>query len=166
MVWFLLDERRRSLKPNQRQSASGDKFFMEKDSDIFLFLGSLRNMSWAVFWWRDLSQVTFGYSNIPMAYQDSVAIGWNVTWISSFLLPLPKTVGQQFVERSGRKKKGKYSSVIGCWFLASPEIDSPGRYQQLDLFIKVLRLLCPNLTDAKSFLCPLPLRLFDLEFVC
>ena len=29
--------------------------------------------------------------------------------------------------------------------------DSPGRYQQLDLFIKVLRLLCPNLTDAKSF---------------
>ena len=38
---------------------------------------------------------------------------------------------------------------------------SPGRYQQLDLFIKVLRLLCPNLTDAKSF----PF-LFDLEFVC
>ena len=27
---------------------------------------------------------------------------------------------------------------------------SPGRYQQLDLFIKVLRLLCPNLTDASS----------------
>jgi len=25
---------------------------------------------------------------------------------------------------------------------------SPGRYQELDLFIKVLRLLCPNLTDA------------------
>ena len=25
---------------------------------------------------------------------------------------------------------------------------SPGRDQQLDLFIKVLRLLCPNLTDA------------------
>ena len=24
----------------------------------------------------------------------------------------------------------------------------PGRYQELDLFIKVLRLLCPNLTDA------------------
>jgi len=24
---------------------------------------------------------------------------------------------------------------------------SPGRYQELDLFIKVLRLLCPNLTD-------------------
>ena len=27
---------------------------------------------------------------------------------------------------------------------------SPGRYQQLDLFIKVLRLLCPNLTDASA----------------
>ena len=27
---------------------------------------------------------------------------------------------------------------------------SPGRYQELDLFIKVLRLLCPNLTDAVS----------------
>jgi hypothetical protein len=27
---------------------------------------------------------------------------------------------------------------------------SPGRYQELDLFIKVLRLLCPNLTDASS----------------
>ena len=26
----------------------------------------------------------------------------------------------------------------------------PGRYQELDLFIKVLRLLCPNLTDASS----------------
>ena len=26
--------------------------------------------------------------------------------------------------------------------------DPPGRYQELDLFIKVLRLLCPNLTDA------------------
>ena len=26
--------------------------------------------------------------------------------------------------------------------------ESPGRYQELDLFIKVLRLLCPNLTDA------------------
>ena len=24
----------------------------------------------------------------------------------------------------------------------------PGRYQRLDLFIKVLRVLCPNLTDA------------------
>ena len=29
---------------------------------------------------------------------------------------------------------------------------SPGRYQELDLFIKVLRLLCPNLTDASTFL--------------
>ena len=28
--------------------------------------------------------------------------------------------------------------------------DPPGRYQELDLFIKVLRLLCPNLTDASS----------------
>ena len=28
------------------------------------------------------------------------------------------------------------------------EVRSPGRYQELDLFIKVLRLLCPNLTDA------------------
>ena len=27
---------------------------------------------------------------------------------------------------------------------------SPGRYQELDLFIKVLRLLCPNLTDASG----------------
>ena len=27
-------------------------------------------------------------------------------------------------------------------------VRSPGRYQELDLFIKVLRLLCPNLTDA------------------
>ena len=26
----------------------------------------------------------------------------------------------------------------------------PGRYQELDLFIKVLRLLCPNLTDASQ----------------
>jgi hypothetical protein len=56
-----------------------------------------------------------------------------------------------------------------CWYLAVNKIISlfflfylsPGRYQQLDLFIKVLRLLCPNLTDAKSF----PF-LFDLEFVC
>jgi hypothetical protein len=32
----------------------------------------------------------------------------------------------------------------------SPRLNmkSPGRYQELDLFIKVLRLLCPNLTDA------------------
>ena len=28
------------------------------------------------------------------------------------------------------------------------DLRSPGRYQELDLFIKVLRLLCPNLTDA------------------
>ena len=28
--------------------------------------------------------------------------------------------------------------------------DPPGRYQELDLFIKVLRLLCPNLTDASK----------------
>ena len=26
----------------------------------------------------------------------------------------------------------------------------PGRYQRLDLFIKVLRVLCPKLTDASS----------------
>lgn len=26
----------------------------------------------------------------------------------------------------------------------------PGRYQRLDLFIKVLRVLCPNLTDASA----------------
>ena len=28
--------------------------------------------------------------------------------------------------------------------------NSPGRYLRLDLFIKVLSLLCPNLTDASS----------------
>ena len=27
---------------------------------------------------------------------------------------------------------------------------APGRYLRLDLFIKVLSLLCPNLTDASS----------------
>ena len=26
----------------------------------------------------------------------------------------------------------------------------PGSYQRLDLFIKVLRVLCPNLTDASK----------------
>jgi hypothetical protein len=41
--------------------------------------------------------------------------------------------------------------VVVCICLANLKINrflSPGRYQQLDLFIKVLRLLCPNLTDA------------------
>ena len=33
---------------------------------------------------------------------------------------------------------------------------SPSRYQRLDLFIKVLSLLCPNLTDDSSFLFPFP----------
>jgi len=28
------------------------------------------------------------------------------------------------------------------------EKTSPGRYQRQDLFMKVLRVLCPNLTDA------------------
>jgi hypothetical protein len=27
---------------------------------------------------------------------------------------------------------------------------SPGSYQRLDLFIKVVRVLCPNLTDASK----------------
>ena len=33
-------------------------------------------------------------------------------------------------------------------------VQSPGSYQRLDLFIQVLRVLCPNLTDAslKRFL--------------
>jgi len=30
--------------------------------------------------------------------------------------------------------------------------EAPGRYLRLDLFIKVLSLLCPNLTDAFLFL--------------
>jgi hypothetical protein len=37
----------------------------------------------------------------------------------------------------------------------------PGRYQELDLFIKVLRLLCPNLTDASSK----DKSHFDAEFI-
>jgi hypothetical protein len=28
--------------------------------------------------------------------------------------------------------------------------EAPGSYQRLDLFIKVLRVLCPNLTDASK----------------
>jgi len=31
-------------------------------------------------------------------------------------------------------------------------VDAPGRDQRLDLFIKVLRVSCPNLTDATASL--------------
>ena len=30
-------------------------------------------------------------------------------------------------------------------------LGSPGSYQRLDLFMKVLRVLCPNLTDDPEF---------------
>ena len=32
-------------------------------------------------------------------------------------------------------------------------LGSPGSYQRLDLFMKVLRVLCPNLTDDPEFSC-------------
>jgi len=38
------------------------------------------------------------------------------------------------------------------------EKKTPGRYQELDLFIKVLRLLCPNLTDAPTFVLSDPIK--------
>ena len=53
-------------------------------------------------------------------------------------------------------------SQLVCWpsfllpgtpTLAGEEERTPGRYQRLDLFIIVLRVLCPNLTDD-SFLLP------------
>ena len=42
---------------------------------------------------------------------------------------------------------------------------SPGRYQELDLFIKVLRLLCPNLTDvSRGWILTLETRLGHRPF--
>jgi len=50
------------------------------------------------------------------------------------------------------RTKRSYSWFLCAWLLISGFLFnipmSPGRYQELDLFIKVLRLLCPNLTDA------------------
>ena len=37
-----------------------------------------------------------------------------------------------------------------CSFLWVDQSSLPGSYQRLDLFIKVLRVLCPNLTDATN----------------
>ena len=38
-------------------------------------------------------------------------------------------------------------------FLSVLIFSSPGSYQRLDLFMKVLRVLCPNLTDDLVFKC-------------
>ena len=46
---------------------------------------------------------------------------------------------------------GEVGQEVRTWALRTWEMKrSPGRYQELDLFIKVLRLLCPNLTDAPN----------------
>ena len=57
-------------------------------------------------------------------------------------------------DRKG-KERGKTPAVLYC-LVGQPSLDhlamcdqekGPGSYQNLDLFIKVLWVLCPNLTD-------------------
>ena len=57
----------------------------------------------------------------------------------------------QALERNSgnsRSHQREMSSWDKSTEVLSSRLRSPGRYQELDLFIKVLRLLCPNLTDV------------------
>jgi len=66
--------------------------------------------------------------------------------IFAFLLFLGEENGLS--EKEDKNKNGGVNRCALCIFLFKVSAISPGRYQELDLFIKVLRLLCPNLTDA------------------
>ena len=51
------------------------------------------------------------------------------------------------IQRTRMKKR--YSRFVTAWPEETREL-LPGSYQNLDLFIKVLWILCPNLTDASK----------------
>jgi hypothetical protein len=74
--------------------------------------------------------------------------------LSKFLLPVSLSVIQKFNEMEiselGQAENcNEEVYFVTAWLtLFLNTIISPGRYQRQDLFMKVLRVLCPNLTDA------------------
>ena len=89
-----------------------------------------------------------------MACPTSVSSSWSGMqgWIwRRVILPLPSLLPLFLSERKRKGKKGGHRlRELGLKrsVMDLSVVPPPGRYLRLDLFIKVLSLLCPNLTDA------------------
>ena len=59
--------------------------------------------------------------------------------------PKERNVAQRLLDQKSRLIRYDFFTDF---FLAANDFSTPGSYQRLDLFIKVLRVFCPNLTDA------------------
>ena len=81
-----------------------------------------------------------------------------ITFSSLWRLPCDSAAGRrkgaQGLVNLWLEKERKCPWKIECYTrstLCYPRLrDTPGSYQRLDLFIQVLRVLCPNLTDAST----------------